>query len=183
MKITAQYTEDSKYTEEVWQPMCRHCLCKKMTCLCQVHQGVGLIIQFPLLHLHTAQSDLGQGEGQAGKRETGRGEKRERKQQEKGEISSWQKGSSETGSLGSEGSKEANREGRRGEEQHMFYLSFYLSLTALKRKTCLATKFYKSVHTYTVYIYIYSIERCAYKQAFLVLINIEPTKPCRITEA
>ena len=24
--------------------------------LCQVHQGVGLIVEFPLLHLHTAQS-------------------------------------------------------------------------------------------------------------------------------
>lgn len=29
---------------------------RRETYLCQVHQGVSLIIEFPLLHLHTAQS-------------------------------------------------------------------------------------------------------------------------------
>lgn len=59
------------------------CLCETMTRLCQVHQGVSLVIQFPLLHLHTAQSDLGQG-GDKEKQEEERGEQRAKTARERG---------------------------------------------------------------------------------------------------
>lgn len=77
------------------------------THLCKVHQGVGLIIELPLLHLHTAQS--------GGGRQRGRGRRRMRETQR--EIEQKEEDSRWTGSGFQERRQVGAWEDRREEEQ------------------------------------------------------------------
>lgn len=108
--------------------------------LCQVHQGVGLIIELPLLHLNTAQSGGGTGrreqEEEVDKGERGGGEEKGiRKRGEEGRLQEW---SAERQVGFMKGQEEGGRR-----RNNTFYIRLALSLMTLKmeRIACMHCKY------------------------------------------